>query len=909
MGMTASVTITPSSKDTLINEVLGQRNTNYGSNNIFEARALTEGQAVRGPVQFSVTWGTDVPPGAVISLAKLRLYYCSYPVDDPVGRSIYALRLLRRDWVELEATWNIYKTGSSWTTAGAGSDGNDYTSVDAATAVVPASFGWMEWDVTEQVKTAQTGSFDPAFIMRMVQEIVGVGESYSAYWYSRDEVTELDLRPQLFIYFPPVIPTVTTQDATDVTDATATGHGNITALGGENSDQRGFDWGVESGLYTHEVVEAGDFGTGAFTGSLTGLPYATTIYYRAKSHNSAGWGYGSEKSFVTEPILPTVTTQAATDVDTSTATGNGNITDTGGENNDQRGFDWGTSPGVYPYEVVEAGSFSTGAYTGSLTGLPNATAIYYRAKAHNGAGWAYGSEQSFDTLGIRVSTQLESDVTPFSATLNGTIDSKSVDEVTIRGFDWGTETEVYDHEVIDCGSFDVGDFYAPIAGLIPGTVYYFRAKAYDSTGWYYGLEFSFAVAAAELTVYTLNSSDVHPTYATLNGTIVWLGGENADKRGFDYGTSPGVYDHEVIEEGSFGVGDYSLPITGLTPGAMYYFRAKAHDSMGWHYGGEVALGIETLDATRITSKTAVLNGNIVSVGTTPITMRGFDLGTAPGVYTTSFWQPGIFGAGNYSRYTDALVTVSYFLLANTTYYFRAKARDSLGLHYGAELSFTTDPPVMEVTTWSATEYAATSAKLWGRITWLGLTNADQRGFDYGTTEGSLDQEVKESGSFGIGQFYLPITGLTPDEVYFFRAKAHDAVGWHYGRTVCLKISTLDATIISSTTAVIGLSINETGDEGGVPDEIAVDWGTESEPDEYPYSYAEEGNYPENIYNRGIGWPPRDAPLMPDTVYYYRTRFHDLTGWHYGAEFYFTTAPYTGTKGGNLADQMAKNNFI
>ncbi len=907
--MTASVTITPSSKDTLINEVLGQRNTNYGSYSVFEARALTEGQAVRGPVQFSVTWGTDVPPDVVISLAKLRLYYCSYPVDDPVGREIYALRLLRRDWVELEATWNIYKTGSGWTTAGAGSDGNDYTSVDAAIAVVPASFGWMEWDVTEQVKTAQTGSFDPAFIMRMVQEIVGVGESYSAYWYSRDEVTELNLRPQLFIYFPPVIPTVTTQDATDVTDATATGHGNITALGGENSDQRGFDWGVESGVYTHEVVETGDFSTGAFTGPLTGLPYATTIYYRAKSHNSAGWGYGAEKTFVTEPIPPTVTTQAATDITKSTATANGNITDTGGENCGARGFDYGTSPGVYTAEWVETGSFGAGAFTHSLTGLPNATVIYYRAKAQNSVGWGYGEEQSFQTLGIRVSTQLESDVTLFSATLNGTIDAKSANDVTIRGLDWGIESGVYAYEVIDCGSFDAGAFALPIAGLTPGTPYYFRAKAYDATGWYYGSEFSFEVAAAELTVYTLNVSDLHPTYATLNGTIVCLGTENADARGFDYGTAPEVYDQEVVEYGSFGVGDFALPITGLSPSATYYFRAKAHDNTGWHYGGEVPSSVITLAATGILRRSATLNGEILSVGTSLITWRGFDLGTAPGVYDPDLRMGGlgIFGKGTYSMWKGPYSGYSP-LLAGTKYYFRARVCDKLGYHFGAEFSFQTDPPILEVRTMSATYSGEASATLKGRILGLGTENADQRGFDY-HIEGGSTYEVVESGSFGTGVFSLPITGLTPHQYYLYRAKAHDSTGWYYGNWLSLSISTGDATTISSTTAVVAMSINDTTDEGGTPDEIGIDWGTESEPDVYPNSYEEEGEYPENIYNRAIGWYPRDTRLSPNTTYFYRTRFHDLTGWHYGAEYAFTTAPLNQGKGGNAADSLVKGTFI
>lgn len=37
-------------------------------------------------------------------------------------------RVLRSDWDEATATWNIYKTSNNWTTAGASSDGNDIKS-------------------------------------------------------------------------------------------------------------------------------------------------------------------------------------------------------------------------------------------------------------------------------------------------------------------------------------------------------------------------------------------------------------------------------------------------------------------------------------------------------------------------------------------------------------------------------------------------------------------------------------------------------------------------------------------------------------------------------------------------------------------------------------------------------------
>lgn len=105
---------------------------------------------------------------------------------------------------------------------------------------------------------------------------------------------------------------------------------------------------------------------------------------------------------------PTVTTQPATDVQTTTATGNGNITNTGGENCDIRGIVWdlashgdpgNVAPGAsgYANDVAETDSFGTGPFTRSLTGLPTGDIIYCRAYAHNSAGYSYGAEVNFLT--------------------------------------------------------------------------------------------------------------------------------------------------------------------------------------------------------------------------------------------------------------------------------------------------------------------------------------------------------------------------------------------------------------------------------------------------------------------------------------------------------------------------------
>jgi len=101
---------------------------------------------------------------------------------------------------------------------------------------------------------------------------------------------------------------------------------------------------------------------------------------------------------------PTTTNQAATSKTTSSAVLNGTITATNNQNADQRGFDIGTSPGTYNltgYIQGTVGSYvyGTGAFSWTKSGLSPSTTYYFRAKAHNSAGWYYASpELSFTTL-------------------------------------------------------------------------------------------------------------------------------------------------------------------------------------------------------------------------------------------------------------------------------------------------------------------------------------------------------------------------------------------------------------------------------------------------------------------------------------------------------------------------------
>ena len=116
--------------------------------------------------------------------------------------------------------------------------------------------------------------------------------------------------------------------------------------------------------------------------------------------------YGSEVTF-TAHILPAVTTQPVTDIGTTTATGNGNITSLGVPAPTQYGVVWDTAmdPTVALATKTEQGvPAGTGAFTSAITGLAQETLYHVRAYATNAAGTVYGEDVTFTTSSTATST-------------------------------------------------------------------------------------------------------------------------------------------------------------------------------------------------------------------------------------------------------------------------------------------------------------------------------------------------------------------------------------------------------------------------------------------------------------------------------------------------------------------------
>jgi len=191
--MSSPVTIIPTIDNSLQQDGATENHGNYPQ---LETR-LTAGANRKSLLAFN--FSALVPAGATITVATLKLNCYTYAAS----RTLTVQRLLRTDWVEMQSTWNIFKTSSNWGTAGALNATTDFTTTDAATTSLTGT-GWLNWDVTNQVKTAFASVGGIAhFVLSESGGADGVVNQYHA----REYTTNTALRPQLYIEY--TVPSLT----------------------------------------------------------------------------------------------------------------------------------------------------------------------------------------------------------------------------------------------------------------------------------------------------------------------------------------------------------------------------------------------------------------------------------------------------------------------------------------------------------------------------------------------------------------------------------------------------------------------------------------------------------------------------------------------------------------------------
>ncbi len=188
--------------------------------------------------------------------------------------------------------------------------------------------------------------------------------------------------------------------------------------------------------------------------------------------------------------LPTLNTTTISDINSSSASGGGDILTEGGTSISARGVVWSTtnSPTV-ALSTKTIDGVGIGIFKSALSELEPSTTYFVRAYATNNLGTAYGNEVEFTTateLPTLITIPIRS-ISSSSVSSGGTIFNDGGSPIAVRGVVWGTSPDpTISLSTKTTNGTGTGTFSSTVAGLVAGVPYFVRAYATNSKGTTYG---------------------------------------------------------------------------------------------------------------------------------------------------------------------------------------------------------------------------------------------------------------------------------------------------------------------------------------------------------------------------------------------------------------------------------------
>ena len=614
--------------------------------------------------------------------------------------------------------------------------------------------------------------------------------------------------------------------------------------------------------------------------------------------------------------LATLNTLKMGDITASTAVFNGEIVDVGYPEYTERGFVYSEQQQPNENNTIQLLTSTVtkdATFSQQAVGLTLGKTYYVRAYARNKAGIAYSTNQvSFMAKSTPPSVVANNvsdvDAKKASVVANGEITYIGDPAYTEKGFVYGTSsTPTIVNTKVQVPGTNEGKFQAQIENLERDVTYYLRAYVVNSQGTYYSsddIRFSISSTSPVVTIADVNDIDVTSKTAVLNGSIVDTGIPAFTECGFVYGfnSNPVINDYKITTTNK-GVGDYSVKVDNLELNKQYYVRAYAINEYGISYSSTQTTfslatqqaQVEIADITNvdIDNCSALLNGEIVAVGTPAYTECGF-------VYNT-FGNPMIqdnkievkkSGTGSFSAKCTELKR-------NTTYYVRAYAINEHGISYSATqktLSLSSTNPVVTMGDVTDIIYSTASATFNGLMTNVGKPKFSERGFVYSTVTNPNIYHNKLVASSSNDTFQMSIIGLTTNTMYYVKAYAiqgddifysDNEVNFSINATLPevydLRISNID---YQNRSALLTANITSLGDPE--MSEMGFVYGTSTNPNidndtKISLTTISTGEYSRNVTN-----------LIPNTIYHVRAYAKNEGGIAYSNEETFTLTYTTPT---------------
>jgi len=282
-----------------------------------------------------------------------------------------------------------------------------------------------------------------------------------------------------------------------------------------------------------------------------------------------------------------------------------------------------------------------------------------------------------------------SNIAANTATSGGEITADGGAPVSAKGVCWSNNQNPTASDSKTSNGTGAGSFTSSISGLTPGTTYYLKAYAINEIGTAYSSQSIFITLALAPVLTTTDLSVITSTTANSGGNIINDGGAAITVRGVCWSTNqnPTIADSKTAD--GTAAGSFASSISGLTPGATYYVRAYATNSIGTGYGNQItattAAVLSTLSTTSISSityTTANSGGNITNNGGGVVTVRGVCWGTNQNPTIADSKTTDGTGSGSFTSSVAGLAP-------DKLYYIRSYATNSVGTSYGDALSFKT----------------------------------------------------------------------------------------------------------------------------------------------------------------------------------------------------------------------------
>ena len=193
--------------------------------------------------------------------------------------------------------------------------------------------------------------------------------------------------------------------------------------------------------------------------------------------------------------------------------------------------------------------------------------------------------------------------------------------------------------------------------------------------------FTATVVTGEVTEVTNNS-------AKCSSEVTDSGGVTVSEKGMCFAlTENPTIDDQCVSAGQ-GIGEFTCTLTGLTQNKTYYVRAYAINSVGTSYGLQKSFQtkgtptVYTVGISNVSAYNATCSGNVSDEGGATVTERGVCYGLAPNPTINNSIVTNGTGTGSFTcNLTD--------LTNDSKYYVRAYAKNSYGVAYGEEKTFTT----------------------------------------------------------------------------------------------------------------------------------------------------------------------------------------------------------------------------